>query len=311
MIVALAGGVGGARLANGLAAIRGAGEVLVAVNIGDDFTHMGLAICPDIDTVTYTLAGLNDHARGWGVAGETWSFMDAMAGLGGPDWFALGDRDLALHVHRTHRLQQGESLSAVTAGVAKALGIAQMIVPVSDDPVRSLVDTDRGELAFQDYFVRHRCEPAFRGIRFEGADAARPNPALIAALASERLEAIVICPSNPLLSIAPILAIPGIADALRNRRAPCIAVSPFIGGQAVKGPAAKILHELGEAAGARFVAGQYSGMVDAILCDHADPDAGETVAGVELVAADTLMDGPAGQRRLAGLCMDQAAAMRR
>ena len=311
MIVALAGGVGGARLANGLAAILPPGELLVAVNTGDDFEHMGLTICPDIDTVTYTLAGLSDEMRGWGIKDETWSFMDTVRKLGGPDWFALGDRDLAKHVLRTERLRSGESLSAITRDFARACGIAQAIVPMSDDPVRSIVETDRGALSFQDYFVRHRCEPAFVSIRYEGAETARPAPPLMAALADPALEAIVICPSNPVLSIGPLLAIEGIAQALRNRAAPCVAVSPFIGGEAVKGPAAKIMRELGIEPGAAALAGQYAGFVDAILCDHDDPSAGMSIDDIRIVASDTLMRGDSGQKRLARESLALAAALPR
>lgn len=310
MIAALAGGVGGARLANGLATILPPGALTVVVNVGDDFEHMGLYICPDIDTVTYTLAGLNDRERGWGVKGETWNFMDAVRKLGGPDWFALGDRDLAKHVLRSERLRQGERLSLITADIASASGIVQFVVPASDDPVRSIVDTDEGQLGFQDYFVRRRCEPAFRSIRFEGAEAARPAPALLAALAAPDLEAVVICPSNPVLSIGPILAIPGVSAALRAASAPRIAVSPFIGGEAVKGPAAKIFRELGVVPGAAAVAGFYAGLVDAIMCDFSDPDAGKTVAGIEIVGGDTLMRDDAGQQRLADDCRKLAAELR-
>jgi LPPG:FO 2-phospho-L-lactate transferase len=303
MIVALAGGVGGARIANGLAAILPAGELLVAVNVGDDFEHLGLSICPDIDTVTYTLAGLNDRIRGWGVTDESWNFMDSLRKLGGPDWFALGDRDLAKHVLRTARLRQGESLSAITADIAAACGIKQTIVPASDDRVRSVVETADGDLPFQDYFVRRRCEPVLAGIRYEGAAQARPAPALIAALGDPALEAIIICPSNPVLSIGPILAIPGIADAILAAAAPCIAVSPFIGGEAVKGPAAKIMRELGIAPGAAALTGYFAGLADAILCDADDPDAGKTIRGIRLIATDTLMRDDAGQQRLAKECL--------
>lgn len=309
MIVALAGGVGGARLANGLAAILPPGELLVAVNTGDDFEHMGLTICPDIDTVTYTLAGLNDEARGWGVRDETWSFMATVKKLGGPDWFALGDRDLAKHVLRTERLRRGESLTTITRSFAKACGIAQGIVPMSDDPVRSIVETDIGPLAFQDYFVRLACKPAFRGIRYEGCESARPSPPLIAALTDPALQAIVICPSNPVLSIGPILAVEGIAQALRNRTAPCLAISPFIGGEAVKGPAAKIMRELGIEPGAAAVAGHYAGLVDAILCDHDDRSAGTIMDGIRLVATDTLMRGNSCQQRLARETLALAASI--
>lgn len=310
MIVALAGGVGGARLARGLADLLPPEELVVAVNVGDDFTHLGLAICPDIDTVTYTLAGLNDEQRGWGIRDETWSFMAALRQLGGPDWFALGDRDLAKHVLRTERLRRGDSLTAITHDLARASGVMHRVIPVSDDPVRSIVMTDAGDLSFQDYFVRMACAPVFRGIRFEGADVARINPQLRAALADPALAAIVICPSNPVLSVAPILAVPGVAEALRDARVPRIAVSPFIGGEAVKGPAAKIMRELGLEPGAAVVAERYAGLVDAVLCDHRDPAAGQTVAGIALIARDTLMRGAAGQQRLAGECLALAAELR-
>ena len=309
MIVALAGGVGGARLATGLAAVLAPGELLVAVNTGDDFEHLGLTICPDIDTVTYTLAGLNDEVRGWGIRDETWSFMDTIRKLGGPDWFALGDRDLAKHVLRTERLRRGDSLTAITREFAEACGIDQTIVPMSDDPVRSMIETDAGPLPFQDYFVRLACEPVFRDIRYEGAQTARPSAPLIAALADPALTAVVICPSNPVLSIGPILAVDGIAQALRNRAVPCVAVSPFIGGEAVKGPAAKIMRELGIVPGAAALTAPYAGLIDAILCDPDDPAAGKTIDGICMVAADTLMRGRAGQQRLAREVLDLVATL--
>lgn len=300
MILALAGGVGGARLANGLAQLLAPGELTVAVNVGDDFTHLGLAICPDIDTVTYTLAGRNNRELGWGVAGESWAFMDELGALGGPDWFNLGDRDLAKHVLRSEWLRQGQSLSHVTAELARRQGVPHAIVPMSDDPVRSMIITDEGELTFQDYFVRRRCEPRFRSIRFDGADAARISPGMAAALADPSLEAVVICPSNPLLSLGPFLAVPQIAQALRDCTVPRVAVSPFIGGDAVKGPAAKIMRELGEEPGATCLARYYAGVVDAVLCDLDDPAAGHSIDGLSFHPADTLMKDDAGQRRVAG-----------
>lgn len=299
MILALAGGVGGARLANGLAKLLAPGELTVAVNVGDDFTHLGLPICPDIDTVTYTLAGRNDYARGWGVADESWAFMDELRALGGPGWFSLGDRDLAKHVLRGEWRRQGQSLSQVTAAFARAQGIVQKIVPMSDDPVRSIVLTDEGELPFQDYFVRRRCEPRFMAIRFEGAAQAQMSPGLATALSDPALEAIVICPSNPILSIGPFLSVPPIAAALRARKVPCVAVSPFIGGEAIKGPAAKIMRELGATPGAACLVDFYHEIVDAVLCDAADPAAGQTLRGIVFHAADTLMTDDAGQLRLA------------
>ncbi|MFC3173926.1 2-phospho-L-lactate transferase [Novosphingobium bradum] len=296
MIVVLAGGVGGARFANGLAALLGPGQLTVVVNVGDDFDHLGLRICPDLDTVTYTLANLNNRELGWGQVGETWSFMDALGKLGGPAWFNLGDRDLATHVLRTHRLAAGEPLSAIVADFAKARGIAQAILPVTDDPVRTRVLTDEGELNFQDYFVRRRCEPVFRAIRFAGADQARPHPAVLAALADPALEAILIAPSNPLLSLAPILAVPGIAAALAARAVPCVAISPFIAGQAVKGPAAKIMRELGLEPGPAAIAAHYGDLIDGLVIDHADR---AELASPALLHTDILMRDDAGQQRLA------------
>ena len=311
MIVALAGGVGGARLANGLARILPPDQLLIAVNTGDDFDHLGLTICPDIDTVTYTLAGLNDRQRGWGIRDETWSFMDSLRKLGGPDWFALGDRDLAKHVLRTERLRRGESLSAVTRDMARACGITHAIEPMSDDPVRSIIITDEGEMPFQDYFVRRRCQPVFRGIRFEGAAIARPSPPLMAALADPHLQAVIICPSNPVLSIGPMLAIPAIARALRDRTAPCVAISPFIGGEAVKGPAAKIMREQCILPGGAALVPSYAGIVDGILCDADDPCAGKMIDGIKMVATDTFMADDAGQQRLARETLAFAASLRR
>lgn len=308
MILALAGGVGGARLANGLAAILAPNELTVAVNTGDDFEHIGLTVCPDIDTVTYTLAGRNDRTRGWGLTDETWSFMEELKSLGGPDWFALGDRDLAKHVWRTARLKAGESLSEITSDFARRQGIGSAIVPMSDQAVRTMIESDQGELSFQDYFVRLRCEPTFLDIRFAGADQAEIAPGLAATLSAPALQAIIICPSNPILSLGPMLAITAIRNALKARRVPCIAVSPFIGGEAIKGPAAKILRELGQEPGAQALLTPYAGIVDGILCDAADPAANRQIAGVKIVATDTLMADDAGQKRLAREALAFAAS---
>ncbi|HET6538822.1 MAG TPA: 2-phospho-L-lactate transferase [Sphingopyxis sp.] len=305
MIIALAGGVGGARLANGLASTLDPQQLLVAVNVGDDFEHLGLTICPDLDTVTYTLAGLNDEVRGWGQRNESWAFMEAIRAVGGADWFALGDRDLATHVFRTEQMQNGLPLSEVTFQITKNLGIAARIVPVSDDPIRSIIETDEGNLPFQHYFVRRQCGPKFCDIRYEGADTARLSPALEQALADPDLEGIVICPSNPILSIGPLLAIPALKAALSRRRVPCVAVSPFIAGHAVKGPAAKIFKEIGMTPGAKALAHLYTDITDAILCDADDPDSGSLVSQQQLVIADTFMGGPVGQRQLADIVLSR------
>lgn len=305
MILALAGGVGGAKLANGLAAILSPEQLVIAVNTADDFEHLGFPVSPDIDTVTYTLAGINDPVQGWGIAGESWAFMESIAALGGESWFRLGDRDLATHVRR-RTLLRDHSLSDATATITAALGVRHAIVPMSDDPVRSLVRTDAGELAFQDYFVRLQCRPRFQSIRFDGADAARAAPGFAAALADPALEAIVICPSNPILSIAPILAIPGVRDAIRDSRAPVVAVSPFIGRQAVKGPAAKIMSELGLATTPAAVIAQYDGLLDGLVIDRAD--AGDATSA--MFVTDTLMRDTADQRRLAIETLDFARQLR-
>src|SRR3954454_8206257 len=210
MILALAGGVGGARLALGLSEVLTPEALVVAVNTGDDFEHLGLYISPDLDTVMYTLAGMNDPLQGWGIAGETWNFMGALEKLDGQTWFRLGDRDLATHIERTARLRAGQSLSAVTQRLCAQLEVAHAVVPMSDDPVRTVVHTAAGPLAFQDYFVRRHAEPPVERIEFDGVRDARMSPALAAAFDSTALEAIVVCPSNPYLSIAPMLAVPGV-----------------------------------------------------------------------------------------------------
>jgi LPPG:FO 2-phospho-L-lactate transferase len=290
-ILALCGGVGGAKLAFGLTKILPPDRLTIAVNTGDDFEHLGLCISPDLDTVAYTLADLSDRERGWGLAGETWQFMSALRRLGGEGWFNLGDLDLATHVERTRRLAAGESLSDVTTALARALGLDHAIVPMSDDPVRTMVDTIDGPLAFQHYFVREQCRPVVTGVRYEGAEWARLSPAFAAALARPDLAAILICPSNPYLSIAPILAVPGVREALAARRAPCVAVSPIIGGEAVKGPSAKMMRELGVEPNPVTVARYYAGLIDGLVLDDVDaghaPDIG--ALGVATLVTQTLM----------------------
>jgi len=285
-VVVLTGGVGGAKLAQGLAAILPPRDLTAVVNTGDDFRHFGLAISPDIDTLLYTLSGRSDTLRGWGRAGETWNFMDAARSLSAPDWFALGDGDLALHVLRTDRLACGEPLSSIIADFAGSWGIATKILPMSDDPVATRLETDAGVLDFQDYFVARRCEPRVQTIRFDGAAAARPAPGVIKAIGDARTSAIVIAPSNPYLSIDPILAVPGVAEALRAAKAPVVAVSPIVGGAAVKGPTAKLMAEMGMVVSPAAVAAHYGNLVDAWLVDGRD-------AGSDFTAphalADTLM----------------------
>jgi LPPG:FO 2-phospho-L-lactate transferase len=282
--------VGGAKLAHGLsmALAAEADSLSIIVNTGDDFQHLGLSISPDLDSVMYALAGLSDPIKGWGRQDETWRFMATLRDLGGESWFQLGDTDLAVHVERSWRLTQGATLTAVTAHLCKALGIGARILPMSDDPVRTRVLTAEGWMDFQDYFVRHQCQPAVREFMFFGADTARPQPEALAALKRPDLRAIVICPSNPFVSIEPILAVPGIRAAIQQARAPVMAVTPIIGGKAIKGPAAKMLTELGLDVSAAGVARRYVGLIDGFVVDHSDP-APEPLPGVTFVSAATLM----------------------
>lgn len=286
-VVAICGGVGGAKLALGLQHVLGE-RLRIVVNVADDFEHMGLRICPDIDTVLYTLGGLSDEVRGWGRSGESWNFMDATKQFGGESWFALGDRDLALHVQRTQRLANGETLTEIVAGIARQLGIAPQVLPVSDDDIRTRVETDIGVLDFQRYFVEHRCVPRLSRIFFDGAAHARLGARVRDALASDRLGAIIICPSNPYLSVDPVLAVPGLRDAMKNSGAPIVAVSPIIGGRAIKGPTVKIMNELKIETTANAIAEHYAGLIDGLLVDSADA-AEVTSPAIRIHAAPTLM----------------------
>ncbi len=286
MIVALSGGIGGAKLALGLSRVLDPARLLVVANIGDDFEHLGLSISPDLDTLIYTLAGLDNPELGWGRRDETWSFMQTLEALGGETWFRLGDRDLALHVERTRRLRGGEALSAITGDVCRRFGVRPRVLPASDDRVRTRVLTEPGWIEFQDYFVRQRCAPVVRALAFEGAERARAHPDVLGAVAEA--EAVVICPSNPFISIEPILAIPGVRAALAATRAPVLAVSPIIGGRAVKGPTAKMMSELGLVPSARAAAERYADVLDVFVADHADA-VGLADLRARVVLAPTLM----------------------
>jgi LPPG:FO 2-phospho-L-lactate transferase len=272
--VALSGGIGGAKLALGLARLLDE-RLTVIVNTGDDFEHLGLAVSPDVDTTLYTLAGVANPETGWGRRDETWSFMQAIAELGGPTWFKLGDRDLATHIERTRRLKAGETLTAVTARLSARLGVTARLLPMCDEPVRTVVESDAGTLAFQDYFVREQCRPAVRRLRYEGADEARTTPQVENALSAATLSGVILCPSNPWLSIDPILAVPGMRAALRARGAPVVAVTPIIGGKAVKGPTTKIMAELGLAPDVAGIAHHYRDLIDLLVVDMADETAAD------------------------------------
>ncbi|MGP0090927.1 MAG: 2-phospho-L-lactate transferase [Xanthobacteraceae bacterium] len=303
-VVALSGGVGGAKLALGLSRILPQDALMVVANTGDDFEHLGLHIAPDLDTLTYVLAGIDNPQTGWGRSNETWSFMAALAELGGETWFKLGDRDLAVHVERTRRLRNGEPLSAITADLVRRLGIGARIIPMTDDRVRTRVHTDEGVLDFQDYFVRRQCAPVVTGFSFDGATGAAPHPAFLAALNQPRLRAVVICPSNPFISIDPILALPGVRAALAAA-APVIVVSPIVGRQAVKGPTAKMMRELGLGVDVVGVADHYRDIIDGYVID--DRDQGDTATlDLPILVTGTLMQTLADREALARSILDFA-----
>ena len=312
MIVALAGGVGGAKLADGLARCLGA-ELTVIVNTGDDFEHLGLHIAPDLDTVMYTLAGIANPATGWGIAGETWSTIEQVARLGGPDWFKLGDRDLATHILRTQRLRSGERLTDITAGLCRTLGIAARILPMSDDAVRTIVQSGDDRHTFQDYFVRLQCAVPVTALHFDGAAAAQPSPEVTAALTVASLAAVIVCPSNPYLSVDPILAVPGMRDRIVQAGVPVVAVSPIIGGAAVKGPAAKIMAELGVSPSVTAIAERYKGLIAGLMIDTVDAHlaSGIEAMGIRVRATSILMRSSEDRRRLAVECLAFSHALSR
>jgi LPPG:FO 2-phospho-L-lactate transferase len=294
-IVALAGGVGGAKLAHGLAQILSPEDLTVVVNTGDDFEHYGLYICPDLDTVCYTLAGLANPETGWGRINETWNVIENTSKLGGPNWFRLGDQDLGTHLERTRRLNEGKTLTQITKDFCRAWGIEQTVLPMSNQPVRTIVETEEGELAFQEYFVHRRCEPRVKGFRFDGVDLAEPAHGVCEALQSA--DAIIICPSNPWVSIDPILKVISRWEGGK----PVIAVSPIIGGEAVKGPAAKMYHELGIEPSALAVANHYRGLATGFVLDQIDEQLEGDVMGLNMrtLVTNTLMNSLDNRSRLA------------
>jgi LPPG:FO 2-phospho-L-lactate transferase len=311
MIVALAGGVGGAKLASGLAELLGS-RLSVIVNTADDFEHLGLHISPDLDTIMYTLAGIANPVTGWGVADESWAFLDQLTRFGGPNWFKLGDRDLAVHILRTAALRRGERLTSITAGLCGAAGIASAILPMCDSPVRTIIKTPEGELPFQDYFVRLRCEPRTVGIEFAGADTARATTEVVSALTAPDLEAIILCPSNPFVSIDPVLAVPPLRRLLQEAKVPVVGVSPIIGGEAVKGPAAKMLDELGFEVSALSVAVRYRDILTAFVIDPVDSRLAAAIAnmGIAVTVAPILMIDAATRRGVAARCLSLAGSER-
>ncbi len=309
-VLALSGGVGGAKLALGLSRILAPGALTVVVNTGDDFEHLGLYVSPDIDTLLYTLAGINNPETGWGRSEETWSFMAALDALGGPTWFQLGDKDLATNVTRTARLKAGATLSTVTRELCRALGVSVHVVPMSDAPVRTQVQTPQGWLGFQDYFVRLRCEPTVGALQYRGAAQAKPAPSFRTAL-GEPLDAIVICPSNPYLSVDPMLSIPGLREGLSAQAAPVIAVSPIVAGAAIKGPTAKIMAELGVEQSAVSVARHYQGLIDGFVLDRRDQAMAEAIRamGIAVTVTQTVMQSLADREDLARVTLEFAGLL--
>lgn len=290
-VVALCGGVGGAKLAWGLVQILAPEQLTIIVNTGDDFAHLGLHISPDLDTVMYTLARLANRELGWGIAGETWHCMAALQQLGGETWFRLGDRDLATHFYRTQALLRGDTLTTVTGHLCRSLGVQHTLLPMCNEPLHTVVDTDEGTLAFQDYFVRRQCQPAVRAVRFAGAADATLPAEVGAALTDPALTHVIICPSNPLLSIAPILAVPGLRAQLQALRDKMVVVSPLVGGQAVKGPTAKMMQEMAIPTDSASIARFYQDLLGTLVIDHCDAQEADALraVGITVQVASTLM----------------------
>jgi len=309
--LAITGGVGGAKLALGLSKILPPEQLAFAVNTGDDFQHLGLHISPDIDTLVYTLSGENNTETGWGRKNESWQFMDALAQLGGETWFLLGDRDLALHVERTRRLAAGESLTCATSALAMSLGIAHPVWPMSDDRVSTQVLTTGGPLAFQHYFVRDKCAPVVTGFAFPDSGNARINPEILRWLDQPDLAGVILCPSNPFVSIDPLLALPGMRERLARCKAPVIAVSPIVAGAAIKGPTAKMMHELSLPVSATSVLRHYADFLDGFIVDALDAGLkGEMGrSGVTIKMAQTVMDSLEDRVALARVCVELATSL--
>jgi len=298
-VAALAGGIGASKFLVGLAAVMDPDDITVIANTGDDIELFGLRICPDIDTVTYSLAGLVNQNTGWGLEGDTFQLLNWLARYGETAWFNLGDRDLATHIYRTNQLRRGISLAEVTDQIRESLGVPSKILPMCNDYTPTRVITDEGEMHFQEYFVRRRCEPRVKEIRFEGIEASQPPAAVLDAILDA--DALVVCPSNPLISIGPILAVPGVRDALRRTKATSIAITPIIGGRALKGPAAEMLRDLGHEVSARGVAAMYRDFLDIFVVDETDSETAVDIRalGMQVFSADTVMNNSEDKKCLA------------
>lgn len=301
--LALCGGVGGSKLALGLDHVLNPGQLTIVVNTGDDFEHLGLLICPDIDTVTYTLAGLVHTEQGWGRGEDSFAALDTIERLGGDTWFRLGDKDIGLHLMRRILLDSGLSLSEATAHIRRKLGVVHDIVPMTDDAVRTVLHTAKGTMPFQQYFVRERCLPEVIGISYAGIESARPSQALTRALADPDLGGVIICPSNPYLSIDPILALPGVRRMLADTPAPVLAVAPIVGGAAIKGPTVKIMREMAMKPSAAGVFKHYADVLDGYVIDTSDWKETESMDGVAVASCDIVMKTVADKVALARRCI--------
>lgn len=307
-VVALAGGVGGAKLVSGLAQVLEPRALKVVVNTGDDFWHLGLRICPDLDTVCYTLADLANKETGWGRADETWNVLAELKYFSHSDWFQLGDRDIAMHLFRTGMLAEAKTLTETTNEICRICGISTKVLPMTDDPVATTVITEGGELGFQEYFVKHRWQPVVKGFRFDGVETARPTNLVRTAI--EQADCVILAPSNPWVSIGPILALPGLKDLLAKKLV--VAVSPIIGGQAVKGPAAKMFTEMGITPSALAVASQYKGVIQAFVLDHVDAGQVKEIEtlGIQTYTTDIMMRDVTDRQRLAQELLDMVDKVR-
>ena len=302
----LSGGVGGAKLVLGLSRTLNNEDFMTIVNTGDDFVHLGLKICPDIDTIIYTLAELVDQERGWGLKDESWNFLDKTKLLGGEGWFNLGDKDLATHVYRTQRLAKGEDLTSITKNLASSFGVEAKLVPMTNDIVSTVVETPEEDLAFQHYFVRDRCLPTVKGFRFEGVKSSVINPLIQEYAGANDKSAVLLAPSNPFVSIDPILSVPAMTDELVGMKGPKIAISPIINSKAVKGPAAKMMQELGVPSTSIEIANHYKGLIDAIVIDHADAPLSEKIEdlGIKVFTTNTVMHSLNEKITLANECLN-------
>ena len=305
-VAVLSGGVGGARFLRGILSVVDPVNVSIIGNVADDIEVLGLHVSPDLDSILYTLAGLGDEERGWGRAGETWHALDVVSSLGGESWFSLGDRDIGLHLVRTQLLREGRALSEVTERLAHAVGLEAALLPATDAPVRTFVETPSGTFPFQTWFVARRHRDEVDAVHYAGAPEAEPAPGVLAAL--EAADVIVFAPSNPYVSIGPILAVEPIRAAVERRKAPCVAVSPLVGGRAVKGPADRMLARLQGGTTPAHVAACYPGLIDALVVDEADADAAPTRSLPRMVVARTLMRDAEAARRLAATVLDAAGA---